>query len=152
MHWRKNSANFAKDLVAFILLNAQQCTEKLHVERTSLILARDIDDGIFDLESGHQCNLCDYELCEKGAEISDNLEHMEATLSKYIKMVLVYIARYITRKNKDNSKSDTYFYFEKYGDHTKELNRGGLRIPIDHTCQWLFFCFILFHTLKENVS
>ena len=67
-------------------------------------------------------------------------------------MVLVYIARYITRKNKDYSKSDSYFYFEKYGDHTTELNRGGLRIPTDHTCQWLFFCFILFHTLKENVS
>ena len=66
-------------------------------------------------------------------------------------MVHVYIAGYITRKNKDNSKFDTSFYFEKYGDYTKELNCGGLKIPTDHTCQWLFFCFILFHTLKENV-
>lgn len=65
-------------------------------------------------------------------------------------MTLVYIAGYITKKDNETSEFDTYFY-EKYGDYRKSLERGKLKIPSDHTCQWLFFCFILFHTLKENV-
>ena len=45
----------------------------------------------------------------------DNLENLEPSLSNEIKMVLVYIAGYITRNDNQFSECETHFYYEKYG-------------------------------------
>ena len=31
------------------------------------------------------------------------------------------------------------------------MDRGGLNIPSDNTCQWSIFCFILLNAAKEKV-
>ena len=65
-------------------------------------------------------------------------------------MAFVYIAGYITRNDNQPSECETYYY-EKYGKYTNLTDRGKLWVPFDQTCQWLFFCFILFYTIKEKV-
>ena len=65
-------------------------------------------------------------------------------------MALVYIAEYITRNDNQTNECETHFYYEKYGKYTNLTDRRKLKVPSDHTCQWLFFCFILYHTVKEK--
>ena len=59
---------------------------------------------------------------EEGSDIFDNLENLEASLSDEIKMVLVYIAGYITRNDNQPSEYETYFYYKKYGRYTNSIN------------------------------
>ena len=66
-------------------------------------------------------------------------------------MALVYVAGYITRNDNQPSECETHFYYEKYGKYINLTDHGKLKIPSYHTSQWLFFCFILFHTIKEKV-
>ena len=66
-------------------------------------------------------------------------------------MALVYIARYITKKDNQPSECETHFYYEKYGKYTNLTEHGKLKVPSDHTWQWSYFYFILFHTIKEKV-
>ena len=91
------------------------------------------------MNPGHQCTSCDYKVCEEGSEIFDNLENLEPSLSNEIKMALVYIAGYITRNDNQPSECETHFYYEKYGKYTNLTDRGKLKAPSDHTCQWSFF-------------
>ena len=53
-------------------------------------------------------------------------------------MALVYIGEYITRNDNQPSECETHFY-EKYGKYTNITDQGKLKVPSDHTCQWLFF-------------
>ena len=34
--------------------------------------------------------------------------------------------------------------------HTKELNRGGLTMPGDNVCQWVFYFYMLFHHVRKS--
>ena len=131
-------------------INVQQCIEKLHVKPTSLLLNQNVNIDEFDVNPGHQRTSCDYKLCEKDSEIFDNLENFELSLSSEIKIALVYIAKYITRNDNQPSECEIHFYYEKYGKYTNLTDHGKLKVLFDHTCQWLFFCFILFHTIKEK--
>ena len=70
-------------------INVQLCIEKLHIKQTSLLLNQNVNIDEFDVNPGHQCISCDYKLCEEGSKIFDNLENLEPSLSKEIKMVLV---------------------------------------------------------------
>ena len=54
-------------------------------------------------------------------------------------MTLVYIAGYITRNDNQSSECKTLFYYEKYGKYTNLTDLEKLKVPSDHTCQWLFF-------------
>ena len=100
----------------------------------------------------HQCTSCDYKLCVDGSEIFDDLENVWRCLFNYIKMVLVYIAEYITRKDNQPRKCETHFYYKKYGKYTNFTERGKVKLPSHHICLWLlFFCFILVHTIKEKI-
>ena len=54
-------------------------------------------------------------------------------------MALVYIAGYITRNHNQPSECETHFYYEKYGKYPNLTDHGKLKVPSDHTCQWLFF-------------
>ena len=69
--------------------------------------------------------------------------------------MLVYIAGYVTWKDPEFDEvsllGQTTFYFEKYGEYTDSLDRGGLNIPSDSVCQWVTFCFILFNVVKNSV-
>lgn len=62
-------------------------------------------------------------------------------------MALVYIPGYITRNDNQPSECETHFYYEKYRKYTKLIDHGKLKVPSDHTCQWLFF---LFHPFPYN--
>ena len=66
-------------------------------------------------------------------------------------MALVYKAGYITRNDNQPSERETHFCYKKHGKYTNLTDCGKLKVHSDHTCQWLFFCFILFHTIKEKV-
>ena len=70
-------------------------------------------------------------------------------------MALFHIAGYVTRKDDELSEDEmlnvTTFYARKYGSYTDRLDRGQLNIPNDRACQWTFFSFILFNTLKDKV-
>ena len=96
-------------------INVQQCIEKLPIKQTSLLLNQNVNIDEFDVNPGHQYTSCDYKLCEEGSEILDNLENLELSLSNEIKMVLVYIAGYITRNDNQPSERETHFYYENYG-------------------------------------
>ena len=126
------------------LINVQQCIQKLDIKQTSLLLNQKVNIEEFDVNPSHQCTSCGYKLYEEGSEIFDNLENLEPFLSYEIKMALVYIAGYITRNDNQPSKCETHFYYEKYGKYTNLTDRGKLKVPSDHTSQWLFFCFLLF--------
>ena len=68
-------------------------------------------------------------------------------------MSLIYIAGYVCRNeyNESNLFEQTILYYEKFGGYLNSKNRGGLKIPLDNVCQWVFFCFILFHSIKDKV-
>ena len=66
-------------------------------------------------------------------------------------MALVYIGEYITWNDNQPSECETHFYYENYGKYTNLTKHRKLKVPSDHTRQWLHFCFILFHPIKENL-
>ena len=77
------------------------------------------------------------------------MPELEDKLSTDVKSTLVYIAGYVARK--DDSDFGTYTYFEKYGLYTATLDRGGLSIPNDTICQWVYFSYILFSFVAQDV-
>ena len=52
------------------------------------------------------CPQCSYTLDEEGSEVFDNIVEIEPSLTIETKIALVYIAGYVTRKDKDLSKTD----------------------------------------------
>ena len=137
-------------------ISAQQVIEKLHIKQSSLLLSLNVNIEDFNVESEHQCPACSYVLCEEGSEIFDDLSELEQSLSLETKMSLVYIAGYVTRKDKELCENEllaqTNFYYEKYGHFTVSLDRGGLNVLSDCAWQWTFFCLIMFNTVKDEVS
>ena len=85
----------------------------------------------------------------------DNLEHLEKKIPDETKISLCHIAGYVTRKDEAIAEqlllNETTFYYQKYGKFTESLDRGGLKIPTDSACQWVFFCYIMFNAVKEKV-
>ena len=69
-------------------------------------------------------------------DILDSFPEMQASVSADPIVTLVYIAPYLTAKNKNKDFDDSHFYYKKYGGFTADLNRGGLHIPGDSVCQW----------------
>ena len=81
-------------------ISVQQVIEKLHIKQSSLLLSLNVNIEDFNVEFEHQCPACSYVLCEEGSEIFDNLSELEQSISLETKMSLVYIAGYVTRKDK----------------------------------------------------
>ena len=52
-------------------------------------------------------------------------------------MVLVFIAGNVTRNDDQPSEYERYFYYEKYGKYSNSIDCGKLKIPSDHSYQWL---------------
>ena len=115
--------------------------EKHNINKAKLILQRDVDISDFATYGGHSCDKCLYILTEEQWEVFNDLRKLEDTLSYEVKSTLVYIAGYVTRKDESNP-CDTFSYFECYGTFTNSLDRGGLNIPGDSVCEWVFLSYI----------
>ena len=148
-----NKIRFGAGSATFI--NVQQVTEKLHIDKTKLLLKLDVDVFNLNVDIGHECSKCGYLMDAKASEIFDELEKLEETISKDTKISLCHIAGYVTRYDDEMSEEEslgvTTFYFQKYGSFTRSLDRGGLKVPTDSACQWTFFSYLMFNTVKENV-
>ena len=135
-------------------ITVQQIIEKVNIKRASLLLSH---EDISDLKGteGHQCDSCDFILDEEGVEIFDNLAELESSINLDTKMSLVYISGYVSRHDDSLSEKElleeTMFYVEKYGEVVKELDRGGLKYPTDTVCQWSFFCYSMFMSVRNKV-
>ena len=129
--------------------------EKVRIKNASLLLKSGVDLDKLSVQSGHKCASCLYKLSEEDEEIFDGLPDLEEFIPIDVKMSLVHIAGYVTRNDAQLSEKDlldhTTFYYQKFGRFTQFLDRGGLKIPTDRSCQWVFFCFVLFHAVKRNV-
>ena len=81
-------------------MNVQQIIEKVNISKASLLLsANNVNVDNFNIESGHSCFNCSFLLDENTAEIFDGLPELESSIPEDTKMVLVYIAAYITRND-----------------------------------------------------
>ena len=126
----------------------------MNISRASLLLSLEDISDLKGLE-GHQCDSCNFKLDEEGVEVFDNLCELEDSIPLDTKMSLVYIAGYVTRNDPALNESDsldvTMFYVEKYGEVLAELDRGGLKYPTDTACQWAFFCYSIFQSVRNKI-
>ena len=127
-------------------ISVEQVLEKVSIFKTKLLLRYE-DFDVLKAES-HSCDKCGFLLTENLCNVIDNLPNLEKSLSMDCIMALVYISGYIMRN--DSITEDSHFYFEKYGNFLNEMNRGGLKIPGDSMCQWVIFCYIVFHEVNEK--
>nr|XP_047131967.1 uncharacterized protein LOC124811009 [Hydra vulgaris] len=134
-------------------LSVQQIIEKFNISKTSLLLSYNINESTPD--AGHSCQFCGFLLDESSAEVFDNLPTLGKSITAQSKMSLVYIAGYVSCKddllNENELSTRTMFYFEKFGQYLKSVDRGGLKVPFDNTVQWVFFSFVLFNSIKDKV-
>lgn len=136
-------------------INVQQITEKTRINRAKLLLSLRSEITVED--AGHACSDCDFTLesDERACETVDSLEELETSVPAETVAVLVYIAGYVTRKDPEADEEtlleQTSFYYDRFGQYTDALDRGGLKVPSDSACQWTIFCFIVFNVVKEAV-
>lgn len=136
-------------------ISVQQVIEKHRINKASILLKLNVNIDAFNVESGHECSSCGYLMNEEEAYVFDSLPEMEDSIPVETKLSLVYIAGYVTRKDKELTEEQlleqTTFYHQKFGSITDSLDRGGLNIPSDCACQWAFFSFIIFNVVKDKV-
>ena len=134
--------------------NAQQVEEKLRIVKAKMQLSLNADvrcSEESELLDGHQCVDCKYTLDASASEVYDTLPDYEFCLDCETNTNLVHIAGYIARKRIGEENNDTYYYSEKFGSYADALNRGSLTTPSDRFCQWVFFCYIIFGFIKDDV-
>ena len=130
---------------ATYFINVQQITEKIRICKASLLLSLSVDvEDIENIIPGHSCSCCSYTMDEKASSVFDNLPQLEESIPDDAKSSLVYIAGYVVQKRQSTVTDfeDTSLYYQQYGAYTEALNRGGLTIPMDSVCQWVFFCYV----------
>ena len=133
-------------------IDAKQVSEKFRIEKAKLQITMDEKLACSSAESSsHQCDRCDYNLNEDECEHFDDLAALEMSLEPTTLSCIVHIAGFACRKMCVGNLEDTRYYYEKYGDFTKNLSRGGLSIPGDKICQWTAFSYIMFDRIKEKV-
>ena len=93
---------------------------------------------VVEIEPGHRCQKCSFALIDQMCDILDCLPEMQASVAADSIAALVYIAGYLTARNKNKYLDDNHFYHEKYSGFTADLNRGGLHVPGNSVCQWLY--------------
>ena len=86
----KEFSKFCQGSEGTYFINIQQCTNKLHIKQTSVLLNQNVNIDAFDVKPGQQFISCDDKLCEEGSEIFDNLENLGPSLSDQIKMAPAY--------------------------------------------------------------
>ena len=104
----------------------QQIIEKVNISKASLLLSAKVNVDSFNIESGHSCFNCSFLLDENLAEIFDGLPELESSVTEDTKMVLVYIAGYITRNDSGSSEekllNETTFYHQKCGQYLDAMD------------------------------
>ena len=130
-------------------INVQQVLEKLSIHKTKLLLTLNVDVSSLNYLSGHSCTNCNFLMGDNAIDVFDNLPKLEMSLPIDVKETLVYIAGYVIHK--DVPVEDTLHYFNTFGNFNEEMSRGGLAIPYDSICQFVFFSYILFHEIKHGV-
>ena len=107
-------------------ITVQQIIEKVNISKASLLLSAKVNVDSFNTESGHSCFNCSFLLDENLAEIFDGLPELESSVTEDTKMVLVYIAGYITRNDSGSSEekclNETTFYRQKYGHYRDAMD------------------------------
>ena len=137
-----------------VFITSRVVQEKLDILKTKLLLKFDVDVQNLNADVGHQCNKCGFLLDEAASEVFDNLESLEEGIPLETKMSLCHIAGYVTRDDEMDDETlfnATTFYYQKYGEYTSQLDRGGLNVPVDNAVQWVFFCNILFNNVKDRI-
>ena len=148
----KASGKLRQDSGGAYFINAQQVSEKLRLSQAKLHLKQNCELNISNESVKHMCNDCDYVLNAEASDAFDNLSDLETSVPDETKSNLVHIAGYVTRKSSNESEiEDTYHYFEKYGEYSASLDRGGLNTPGDVVCQWTIFGLIIFDSIKYSV-
>ena len=134
-------------------ITAQQVTEKLRIKQAKLQISLHCDLQISAETVKHQCSNCEYVLDAYASTVFDSLPDLENSVSEEMKVNLAYISGYVTRKLNEEGKDydDTYCYYEKYGRYLASLDRSGLNVPQDSTCQWAIFCCIIFDVIKTSL-
>ena len=133
-------------------INVQQILEKVNIFQTKVLLRLLVDIDQFSSDSGHTCDKCLFEWTEDVCGLVEKLPELEYSLKDEIKHSLVYIAGYVTRRDDVCEESeDTYNYFEKFGEYTSSLDRGGLKKANDSTCQWTIFSYLVFSSIVSRV-
>ena len=129
--------------------------EKLDINKTKLLLKLNADVANLNVNIGHECEKCNFKPDDDTSSLFSCLSTLEDKMCRETKMSLVHMAGYVTRNDAEESEDDllevTTFYFQKYGDYTKKLDRGCLNIPNYVACQWTCFCYILFNSVKDQV-
>ena len=113
-----------------------------------------VDPSILRADAGHSCSKCMYNLDEDGISLLNQLAEHEESIPHETKMSLVYMAGYVTRKDEMSERElldSTMFYHQKYGAYLDEIDRGGLKIPTDTTCQWVMFSYVMFNYVRSHV-
>ena len=125
-------------------INVQQVLQKVAIYKTKLCLDLSVCFNEQSLPSDHSYEKRSYFVHrEVPVDVFQNLIELEQSLSKAVKMALVYIAGYVARKSP--IAYDTDNYVDKYGAFLKELNRGALTFPVIVFVSGLFiptYCFM----------
>ena len=136
-------------------ITVRDIVQKTNIEKTQLAL----DLYIVSLDTSdveHSCSACDRMLsgeeCDLFEALShpDNLSELEKVLDESSKTGLVHISGYVQKKHNVESEHDTFEYFDKYGNYTDHLDRGGLTKPNDSTVQWVFMAYYFFVSLESK--
>ena len=137
-------------------ITVQRIIEKVNISKASLLLSANVNIDSFNIESGHSCFNCSFLLDENSAEIFDSLPELESSVLEDTKIVIVYMAGYITRNDSRSSEekllNETIFYHQKYGQYLDAMDRVGLNIQTDNTCQWSIFVLCFLMLLKRKFA
>ena len=136
-------------------ITVRDVLQKTAIKHTQLALELEIID-LNTKDVGHVCDKCNRLLSPEECDVFDcltdssNLDELEEVLDESSKMGLVHIAGYVERKEDEDKEHETFNYYEKYGNFTSHINRGGLHKPDDSTSQWVFMCYYLFSVVPKT--
>ena len=71
---------------------------------------------------------------------------LETPVSNDTKTTLVCITGYVCRNDLVNE--DTFSYYEKFGDFSREINSGSLKVTGDTVYQWTIYSYIFLPKLS----
>ena len=135
-------------------ITVQQVIEKLNISRAKLLISLDNLAVDFSVDTAHCCLNCGFLMDESSAEIFDKLLDLESFISPDTSMALIYISGYTTRNIMSYQKMSFWkrpLFTTKNMDNTDLIDRGGLNIFSDNTCQWVIHSFLIFNTIKGLV-
>lgn len=130
-------------------ITVQNVLEKLNIEKAKLCLQIGYDLREASLD-GHHCEKCNQEIKEHEADILENLDSLENSLSSDVLSALLYVSGYIQKTCGVVQEFDSMLYYDNYGIYLDSINRGKLTIPYDTLVQWVIFSFILFTQIPDE--